>query len=159
MRLGGLDFTVIGVAPAGFRDASRPSALLLRPDRDVAIAQWRTSGSAPAARGARILDVRGRLESGVSLEQAQEETALVARGLEQAYPDTNRNYGMLVRTGFDARLEERGPSAPSAFMLLALAFVVLLVACANVAGLLMSRAPARERELALRLAIGGGRLR
>ena len=60
----------------------------------------------------------------------------IARGLEQAYPDTNRNYGLLVKTAFDARLEERGPSAPSAFMLLTLAFVVLLVACANVAGLL-----------------------
>jgi predicted permease len=66
---------------------------------------------------------------------------------------------MLVRSGFQARLDERGPSAPGAFMLLATAFVVLLVACANVAGLLISRAPARQREIALRMAIGGGRVR
>ena len=159
LRLGGLDFTVIGVAPASFSGMH----LALPPSFYVPIAMSPSlNGIPPEAlqrRGARILDVRGRLEPGVSLEQAREETALIARALEQTYPDTNRNYGMLVRTGFDARLEERGPSAPSAFMLLALAFVVLLVACANVAGLLMSRAPARERELALRLAIGGGRLR
>ena len=110
-------------------------------------------------RNFRYLEVRGRIKPGVSLEQARQEVASIARGLEQTYPDTNRNFGMLVKTAFEARLDERGPSAPSAFMLMTLAFTVLLVACANVAGLLMSRAPAREKEMALRLAIGGARSR
>jgi predicted permease len=159
MRLGGVDFTVIGVAPASFSGMH----LALPPAYYVPIAMSpQLNGSPPEVlhrRNVRGLEVRGRLEPGVALEQAREESALIARALEESYPDTNRNYGLLVRTAFDAQLEERGPSAPSAFMLLALAFVVLLVACANVAGLLTSRAPARERELALRLAIGGGRLR
>jgi predicted permease len=159
IRLGGLDLTVIGVAPASFTGMH----LALPPSYYLPIAISPSVDGLPPEtlqrRNARNLEVRGRLKPGVSLEQAREETRLIAGALEQSYPDTNRNYGLVVQTAFDARLEERGPSAPSAFMLLTLAIAVLLVACANVAGLLMSRAPARERELALRLAIGGGRLR
>jgi putative ABC transport system permease protein len=157
IRLGGIEFTVVGVAPASFSGMH----LVLPPAFYVPIAiSPSLAGSFPGVleqRNVRAFDVRGRLKPGVSLEQARQETATIASGLEQAYPETNRNYGMLVRTAFEARLEERGPSAPNAFMLLTLAFVVLLVACANVAGLLMSRAPVREKEIALRLAIGGGR--
>lgn len=105
------------------------------------------------------LEVRGRLKPGVPFARAREEVGLLAASLEQAYPATNRGYGMLLRTQFAARLEERGPMAPSAFLLMTLALVVLLVACANVSGLLLSRWPARAREIALRLAIGGGRFR
>jgi putative ABC transport system permease protein len=159
VRLGGIEFTVVGVTPASFSGMhlALPPAFYI----PIAIASS-LPGSPPGLlerRDFRFLEVRGRLKPGVSLEQARLEVASLARGLEQAYPDTNRNYGLFVKTAFDARLEERGPSAPSAFMLLTLAFAVLLVACANVAGLLMSRAPVREREMALRLAIGGGRLR
>ena len=159
IRLGGLDFTVVGVAPADFSGMR----LALHPAFYVPIAMSSSlAGSTPGLlerRNSRFLEVRGRLEPGVSLEQARQEVASIAQGLEQAYPDTNRNFGLLVKTALGARLEERGPSAPTAFMLLTLAFVVLLVACANVAGLLMSRAPLREKEMALRLAIGGGRFR
>ena len=159
IRLGGLDFTVIGVAPKDFTGMR----LALPPAFYVPIAiSVALPGNSPdilERRNARFLDVRARLKPGVPLEQAREETTLIARALEQAHPDTNRNYGMLVRTAFQARLDERGPSAPGAFMLLSVAFVVLLVACANVAGLLISRAPVRQREIALRMAIGGGRLR
>jgi predicted permease len=160
VRLGGLDFTVVGVAPQTFTGMH----LVLPPAFIIPIAMSsKLAGAAPAAlleqRDFRSLEVRGRVKPGVSLEQARQEVAAIARGLEQTYPDTNRNFGMIVRTAFQARLDERGPSAPSAFMLMTLAFTVLLVACANVAGLLMSRAPAREKEMALRLAIGGGRSR
>ena len=159
VRLGDRDFTVIGVAPERFLGMH----LALPPAYYIPLAVSVSLAGGPPdfleRRNIRGLEVRGRLTPGVSLQQAREEVALIAKGLEQTYPDTNRNYGMLVRTGFDARLEERGPSAPSAFMLMTLAFVVLLVACANVAGLLMSRAPARQREIALRMAIGGGRVR
>ena len=159
IRLGGLDFTVIGIAPADFSGMR----LALPPAYYVPLAIAVALPGYPQGlleqRDARFLDVRARLKPGVSFDQANEETRLIARALEQAHPDTNRNYSMVVRTAFQARLDERGPSAPGAFMLLSVAFVVLLVACANVAGLLISRAPVRQREIALRMAIGGGRFR
>jgi predicted permease len=159
IRLGGLDFTVIGVAPADFSGMrlALPPAYYIPLAMIVALPGYQPDFL--DRRNTRFLDVRARLRSGVSLEQAQAETTLTAQALEQAYPDTNRNYGMLVRTAFQARIDERGPSAPGAFMLLSVAVVVLLVACANVAGLLISRAPVRQREIALRMAIGGGRFR
>jgi len=159
IRLGGLDFTVIGVAPASFsgmRLALPPSFYV---PIAISVALPGYSADILERRNARFLDVRARLKPGVPFERASEETTLIARAIEQDHPDTNRNYGMLLRTAFQARLDERGPSAPTAFMLLSVAFVVLLVACANVAGLLISRAPVRQREIALRMAIGGGRFR
>src|SRR5688572_16944395 len=159
IRLGGEELSVVGVAPASFPGMSP----VLRPAFYVPLAITPTlTGSLPDAlerRDARNLDVKGRLKPGVSLAQAQDEVQIVATSLERAYPDTNRNYGLLVTTDFKARIEESGPGAPAAFMVMTLAFVVLLVACANVAGLLTSRAPARAREIALRMAIGGGRFR
>ena len=159
VRLGNVDFAIVGVAPEEFEGMN----LALHPAYYVPYAMTTAMpGGIPDAlerRGLRNLTVKGRLKPDVSLAQARDEVRLIAAGLERTYPDSNRGYGLMVRTDFDARLEERGPSAPSAFMLLTLAFVVLLVACANVAGLLMSRGPVREREIALRLAIGGGRVR
>jgi putative ABC transport system permease protein len=159
VRLGGRDFTVIGVAPEQFSGMhlALPAAYYIPFAIAVAL-----PGSFPDTlerRNIRGLEVRARLRPGVSFDQAREDVSLLAKSLEQSYPDSNRNVGLLVRTGFQARLDERGPSAPGAFMLLTLAFVVLLVACANVAGLLTSRGPERDREIALRMAIGGGRLR
>ena len=159
VRLAGLDLTIVGVAPADFDGMH----LVLPPTFYVPLAMGPAiAGSTPDTleqRDLRSLEVRGRLRPGVSFRQAQEEVGLLAAGLEQTYPATNRGYGMLLKTQFDARLEERGRAAPNAFLLMALALMVLLVACANVSGLLLSRSPARAREIALRLAIGGGRFR
>ncbi len=159
VRLGGTDLTVIGVAPASFTGMH----LVLHPAYYVTLATTATLAGQPPGlldqRDARMLLVKGRLKPGVSIEQAHQEANIIAAELERAHPDTNRAFGFLARSDFQARIEERGPSAPGAFMLMTLAVVVLLVACANVAGLLISRAPARMKELGVRMAIGGGRVR
>jgi hypothetical protein len=156
--LNGVELTVIGVAPPDFTGLDQYTrfefyAPLMMWPQLVPDATRRPL----EAREYRDLTVKGRLEAGVTLSQAQGELTAIATALERAYPDTDRNRRLILRTELGTRIAQAPPIAALAAMLIALAGAVLVVACANVAGLLASRSPTRAREVAMRLAIGAGR--
>ena len=160
IRLNGADFTVIGVAPESF-----PGMYIFsRPDVYVPLAMAGTFSTNPeksffADRDDRELAVRARLKPGVSLLEARNELAALARNLAREYPKANRDRGAAVHTQFEMRTRGNDLNWKFGVIFTILALAVLLVACTNVAGLLLSRARSRTREIAVRLAIGAGRSR
>src|SRR3984893_17196149 len=159
IRLNGTDLTVIGVAPETF-----PGMLVFgHPDSYMPLAMARVFSTNLQKnffedRDDRELSVKARLKPGTTLQQARNELAVLAQNFESEYPKVNRSRGAAVYTQFETRTrEDLNWKFGVIFVILALA--VLLVACTNVAGLLLSRARARTREIAVRLAIGAGRFR
>ena len=158
--LNGLPFTVVGVAPEPFRGPM----VWIRADLYVPLAmQPALAGSSQPneleTRGLRILRVQGRLKPGVSVRQAAAEATVISQQLAQAYPATNRTCSLEVGTYWQTQIEQYSVPALAFLLMMALAGVVLLIACANIMNLMLSRATSRSREIALRLAVGAGRVR
>lgn len=158
--LNGVEFTVIGVAPERFTGMDQ----YLRPTMFVPVMMaqrlaGKPEGSMLEHREDREFEVKGRLKHGVTLAQAQAELVAIAASLEKAYPDTNHNQSVALMTEMRLRVQRDPTDAGLVAMLMTLASLVLLVACANLASLLLGRARARTREIATRLAIGAGRVR
>jgi putative ABC transport system permease protein len=146
IQLNGEPYNVVGIAPPGFGLASKVDVwtpMAFKPEE-----------TANDARGGHYINVVGRLKPGVTVPQARAELTLIADQIAKQYPDPQKGWGIFLMPMQDYLVRD---VKPVLYTLLGAVGCVLLIACANLANLLLARATARHREISIRAALGAGR--
>ena len=155
--LNGMAHTIVGVAPEGFYGTFVGYAFQFWVPASMQAQHIDAGDYKLEDRNARWIEGFARLKPGVTLQQAQAEMSAVAIRLESQYPATNRGRGIQLFPLSQTPFNNAGALFPTLSIAFAAVMSVLLIACANVANLLLVRALARQREMTVRLAVGAGR--